>query len=36
MKTGKTISRLSARDSQNTQEAFQIMVTYLLLIESKT
>ena len=36
MKTGKTISRLSARDFRNTQEAFQIMVTYLLMIESKT
>ena len=36
MKTGKKITRLQAWDFRNAHEAFQIMVIYLLLIESKT
>ena len=36
MKTGKTISRLPAWDSQNPHKVFQIVVIYLLLIKSKT
>ena len=35
MKTGKTISTLPVWDSQNPHKVFQIVVIYLLLIESK-
>ena len=36
MKTSKTISRLPAWDFRNAHKALQIVVIYLLLIESKT